>query len=383
MSVPIFIALTFIFALLPVYFLFNSEHISNQAKTGAKSSSETYSLSYLFPTIISFGSYIAALIIEILIDSIVLTVPAVILKMGIYKVLCIFSAVFYLLYLLRFTSLTNVIRKFKSRYTQQYKIQYTPSSILQNILIVISCLLFVRWLDVVKFSEPFALVSIIVVLLVMLIAFPLINLDLLRKDKTYVRETHWKAITLVFLLDVGLFYLADPFNLIIPNNQKIFRYIDNGNIGEIKKLLNVNKTILTQRDHANNFTPLLYAVHFRHLKIAQLLIDSGASVFDIGNHNLNLLHLASRECFPNLALQFVKRGLDINSFSDTHRNALFYAAKYRCYPLVIYYERLGVNQKIVDVENKNFREYAKFIDDDTTFDDNYNFLSEIGVFKKE
>jgi hypothetical protein len=383
MSELIFIALNLLFAFIPVYFLFNSELISNKAKTGAKSSSETYSLSYLFPTIISFGSYIAAIIIEILIDSLVLTVPAVIFKMATYKVFFTFVFIFYLLYILRLTSLANVIRKFKGRYTQLYKTQHTPSSILLSSLAVIFGLLFVRWLDVVKLSDFFTFISLFVVLLAMLILIPRLSLTLLRSDKTYVRATHWKTIILVFLLDIGLFYLADPFNLIIPDNQKIFRYIDNGKIGEINKLLVVNKTIMTQRDHANNFTPLLYAVHSRHSEIAQLLIDSGASVFDVGKHNLNLLHLASQKCYPNLALQFVKKGLDINSFSDKHRNALFYAAKDRCYPLVIYYERLGVDPKILDVENMNFREYAKFGDSDTTFDESYDFLSEIGVFKKE
>ena len=75
----------------------------------------------------------------------------------------------------------------------------------------------------------------------------------------------------------------------------------------------------------HNYSPLVAALHNRHLQVAELLHQHGA-VLPIGYMGRTLLHAASTDGLADVAQWLLSIGLDVNAREDNHKTPLHLAA---------------------------------------------------------
>lgn len=84
-------------------------------------------------------------------------------------------------------------------------------------------------------------------------------------------------------------------NIIIDIPNLYFRYIEKGNVEQLKKLIEDNVLDINElRTPAGN-TGLMYAVHFKKKEVVKFLMNSGADIKLKNNHDETAVDIAKND----------------------------------------------------------------------------------------
>lgn len=97
--------------------------------------------------------------------------------------------------------------------------------------------------------------------------------------------------------------------------------------------------------HLMTFNPLFMAMDFGYLKIVDLLLQRGASIFVSDGRGENILMKAAKNCLQDMIDCLLEAGIDPNATDNTGRPALAHAAMGGC---------LSIFQKLLPLTNLDF-----------------------------
>jgi ankyrin repeat protein len=120
----------------------------------------------------------------------------------------------------------------------------------------------------------------------------------------------------------------------ISSNEEMFKAVADGELAQVKKLINSNPNLLEIRDQSGS-TPLIRAcLNFqtmgRQVEVAKFLIEAGAKVNVINNYEATALLRASVGRGPDYELIkiLISKGADVNMQGYNGITALHWAVKY-------------------------------------------------------
>ena len=107
----------------------------------------------------------------------------------------------------------------------------------------------------------------------------------------------------------------------------IFKSIENGNLDEVKKIVEDNKSKLKSKDDYGR-TPIFYAAEYGKYNILDYLIKKGAKVNKADREKSTPLHYAARRMEDNVKLValLVNKGAKVNVLDNSKCSPLHYAA---------------------------------------------------------
>ncbi|MHC9539130.1 MAG: ankyrin repeat domain-containing protein [Vulcanimicrobiota bacterium] len=94
-----------------------------------------------------------------------------------------------------------------------------------------------------------------------------------------------------------------------------------GDIKMVKSMLDENPELVNHKDHSGN-TALHYAIWYRHLDVADLLINNQADINAIDNRKMTVLHYAASAGDDEAVEFLIKRGANTDAEDGNHQSAL-------------------------------------------------------------
>jgi ankyrin repeat protein/predicted alpha/beta superfamily hydrolase/L-ascorbate metabolism protein UlaG (beta-lactamase superfamily) len=137
----------------------------------------------------------------------------------------------------------------------------------------------------------------------------------------------------------------------IQQTQTVFTLIRDGKIVEVKDLVKKNPSIVDST--SAGYTPLIFAVYYRNLDIADLLLKNKADVnYQNPATKIDALNMSLRHRDLSLIKKLVKNGANINAQNDKKETALHISVSNKYNEISKYLINAGADLNIVDENDK-------------------------------
>jgi ankyrin repeat protein len=132
--------------------------------------------------------------------------------------------------------------------------------------------------------------------------------------------------------------------------NKLFEYCQEGSLESVKEIIKKNKKIINEQSYRTGYTPLAYAIEFKHMDVANFLLDSGANpnIKSYITHTSCALVFAVLKRNKYIIKKLFKHGADPNLQDKCGSSALFYAVTIADKKIIMLLLKNGANINLKD-----------------------------------